>query len=137
MWKVVVAKISYQNLEKRDLPRFFQHWRILLRLKLAAFGGIFLIKKPTCCTYQNFCMTFTNVFGFLLNFSTSWKNCLKEQWHKKSCFQQFWLTVMICYLRPKREWNRFESLKSWQKTESATDKQSWECIQFLVNKSRA
>ena len=44
---------------------------------------------------------------------------------------------MICYLRSKRGWNIFEWLKSWQMTESAKKKQSWICIQFFVNKSRA
>ena len=48
--------------------------------------------KPTCCTYQNLCMTFTNILGFLLNFSTSWKSCVKEQWPKKSLFYIFDLT---------------------------------------------
>ena len=31
-------------------------------------------------------MTFTNLFGLLLNFSTSWKSCVKEQWPKKYFF---------------------------------------------------
>ena len=49
----------------------------------------------------------------------------------------FWLNVSICYLRPIIGWNICESLKSWHMTESAKDKQSWMCILFLVNKSRA
>ena len=69
--------------------------------------------QPTCCTYQNLCMTFTNIWGFLLNFSRSWKSCVKEQWHKKSLFWNFLLNVMICDLRPKRGWNILRSLKSW------------------------
>ena len=78
-----------------------------------------------------------NVFGFLLNFSASWKTGEKEQWPKKSLFQLFRLNVVICHLRPKRGWNIFESLKSCQMTESAKDKQSWICFQFLMHKSRA
>ena len=48
-------------------------------------------------------MTFTNILGFLLNISTSWKICVKEQWLKKSLFWSFWLNVMICDLRQKKE----------------------------------
>ena len=66
------------------------------------FWWIFSNIKPTCCTYQNLRMTFTNILGFLLNFSTSWKNGLKEQWPKKSLFWNFWLNVMICDSRPKK-----------------------------------
>ena len=62
------------------------------------FGWIFSNIKPTCCTYQNLRMTFTNILGFLLNISTSWKSCVKEQWPKKSLFHIFWLEVMICDL---------------------------------------
>ena len=40
---------------------------------------------------------------------------------------------MIGYLRPKRGWNIFGSLKSWRMTESVKKV----CIQFLVNKSTA
>ena len=80
---------------------------------------------------------FMNVFGFLFNFLASWKSCVKEQLPKKSLYQQFWSIVMICYLRPKRGWNKYESLKSWHMTESAKDKQSWVYIQCLVKKSRA
>ena len=76
------------------------------------------------------------MFLVLTNFSRPWKSCVKEQWPNKSLFQFFWLNAMISYLRPNRGWNIFESLKSWQMTVSANDKQSWVCIQFLVNKSR-
>ena len=62
-------------------------------------------------------MTFLNVFGFLLNFSASWKIGVKEQWPKKSLFQLFRLNVVICHLRPKRGWNIFETLKTCQMTE--------------------
>ena len=54
-----------------------------------SFGGFwwnFKDIKPTCNTNQNLCMTFTNILGFLLNFSTTWKSCVKEQWPKKSIF---------------------------------------------------
>ena len=44
-----------------------------------------------CCKYQKFSLTFTDTFGFFLNFSTSWNICVKEQWTKKSLFQNFWL----------------------------------------------
>ena len=50
-------------------------------------------------------MTFTNILGFLLNFSTSWQIGIEEQWPKKSLFWNFWLNVMICDSRPKRAWN--------------------------------
>ena len=81
------------------------------------FGCFCWIKKnikAVCCAYQNLCMTFTKHFGFLLNFLISWKNCVKEQWPKKSLFYlHFWLNVMICDLRQKRGWNVLRSLKSW------------------------
>ena len=114
-----------------NIEEFYQGWNF------DCFWWNSLNINLICCTYQNLCMTFTNVFGFLLNFSASWKSCVKEQWPKKSLFQLFWLNVMICHSRPKRGWNIFESLKSCQMTESAKDKRSWICFQFLMNKSRA
>ena len=77
------------------------------------FWWIFKNIKPTCCTYQNLRMTFTNILYFLPNFSTSWKSCVKEQWPKKSNFWIFLLNVMIYNLRPKRGWKILRSLKSW------------------------
>ena len=47
---------------------------------------IFKNIRPKWCAYQNLCTTFTNISGFPLNFSTSWKSCIKEQWPKKSRF---------------------------------------------------
>ena len=82
-------------------------------------------------------MTFTDVFGFLLYFSTSWKSFEKSNDLRNYFFQLFWITVMICYSRPKIGPNIFESLKSWQITDSAKDQQGWICFQFLVSKSRA
>ena len=41
-------------------------------------------------------------FSFLLNFSTSWKSCVKEHWPKKSLFQKCWFIVMIYDSRPTR-----------------------------------
>ena len=90
--------------------------------------------NPICCTYQTLCMTFTKDFGFLFNFLTSWKSCIKEQWAMRFCFNFFLLNLMICYLRPKRGCNIFESLKSWQMIRSAKDKRRWICIKFCVNK---
>ena len=34
VFEVVVAKCQHDNLEKRKMPMFFQHWRILPKLKL-------------------------------------------------------------------------------------------------------
>ena len=82
------------------------------------FGCFWWIKKnikPTCCTYQNLRMTFKNILGFLLNFLTSWKSCVKEKLPKKTLFfffLHFWLNVMICDSRQKRGWNLLRSLKS-------------------------
>ena len=82
-------------------------------------------------------MIFTNVLGFLLNFSTSWKSCVKEQWPKKSSFWNFWLNVMICDSRPKRGWNVLRSLKSLWMNGSTKDTQIWISYLLLVNKSGA
>ena len=76
-------------------------------------------------------MTFTNVFGFLVNSSASWTSCVKGQW----LFHLFWLNVMICHLRQKRV-NIFEYLKLCQMTESAKDIWSWICFQFLSLSSK-
>ena len=118
-----ITCLGLSNTEER-----YQVWNF------GCFWWNFSNNNPICCTYQNLCMTFANVFGFLLNFWTSWKSCVKEYWPKKSLFQKCWPYVMICFFRPKRGWNIFESLKSWHITEFAKDKQSWICIQFLVKK---
>ena len=82
---------------------------------LNASGGFFYV-KPICCLYQNLCMTFTNILGFLLNFSTSWKSCVKRQWPKKSLFQKCWFNVMLCdstWVKVKKSVEYLYSLKSW------------------------
>ena len=90
--------------------RFFQHWRLLPKLQLwLPLVDFFFTFKHTCCAHQNLCVTFTNILGFLLNFSTSWKSCVKELRPKKTLFQHFWRTVMIYDSRPKREWH----IKDW------------------------
>ena len=99
---MMVTYLGFVNIEK-----FYQSWNFVCS------WWIFYNIKPTCCTYQNLWMTFTNVLGFPLNFPTSWKSCVKEQSPKKSFFWNVWLNVMICDSKPKRGWNIFRSLKSW------------------------
>ena len=99
---MMVTWLGFFNIEE-----FYQSWNF------DCFWWIFKNIKPTCCTYQNLCMTFANILGFLINFSTSWKSCVKGQWPKKSLFWHFWLNFMICNSKPKREWNIFRSRKSW------------------------
>ena len=41
-------------------------------------------------------------FGFLLNFSESWKSCVKEQWPKKALFKAFDLTSWFVTRGQKR-----------------------------------
>ena len=130
MCKVVVAQICSQNLENRNIPKSFKHWKFLQRLKLWLLL-LDLKKLKPCTLYILKSLTFTNVFVFLINFSTLGKSCVKEQGPKKSLFQICWLNFRICYLRPKRGWNIFESLKSWQMNESSTDKWSWICSNFF------
>ena len=44
MCKLVVAKIGSPNLKKRNMPRYFQHLQIFIKVEtLAASGGIFEI----------------------------------------------------------------------------------------------
>ena len=128
----MVANIWSQNLENRNMPRFLQHWRIL------PSGVTFQILILYVVHTKIFVWpAFTNVFGFLLIFSTPWKSSVKEHRPKKSLFQICWLIFTICYLRQKRGWNIFEFPKSWQMTDLAKNKQSWIWIKFWVNKWRA
>ena len=123
-WKKLYLKILMRVtcLGFSNIEEFYQS------CNFGGFWWIFENIKPTCCTYQNLCMTFTNILCFLLNFSTSWKSCVKEQWPKKSLFWNFWLNVMICDSRPKRGWNIFRSLKSWSMNESTKVTLIWICF---------
>ena len=117
MWDLC-AKQSWKKLDLKILMRetclgFFNIEEFYQSCNFGCIWWIFKNIKATCCTYQNLCMTFTKILGFLLNFSTSWKSCVKEQWPKKSLFWNFWLNIMICDSRPKRGWNILRSLKSW------------------------
>ena len=69
------------------IEEFYQGWNF------GCFLWNFSNINPICCTYQNFCMTFTNIFGFLLNFSHSWISFVKENWPRKSLFHNFWLKM--------------------------------------------
>ena len=110
----VVSEIQFHKLENHNMPRFFQHWRILLKLLLwLLLMNSFYCQAYMLCIYRNCRRIFTNIFCLLLNFSSSWKSCVKEHWPNKSIFSNCWLNVMICDLRPKKRWNMFESLKSW------------------------
>ena len=108
-WKKLYPKILMREtfLGFSKIEEFYQSFNF------GGFWWIFKNIKPTCCTYQNLCMTFTNILFFLLNFSTPWKSCVKEQWPKKSLFWSFWLNVMICDSRPKWGWKILRSLKLW------------------------
>jgi hypothetical protein len=80
-----------------------------------------------------------NVFGFLLNCSTSWKSCVKEQ-RPHLCITftfLFYLTSWFVIWGLKEGGIYFESLKSWLMTASAQDKQRWIFFRLLVNKLRA
>ena len=81
-----------------NIEEFYQGWNF----SCFWWNFFFFYIKLICFTYQNLCMTFTNIFGLILNFSTLWKSCVKEQWPKKSLFQLFWPNVMIGHLRPKK-----------------------------------
>ena len=108
-WKKLYLKILMRvtGLGFSNIEEFYQS------CNFGCFWCIFKNIKPKCFTYQNLCMTFTNILCFLLNLSTSWKSCVKEQWTKKSLFRNFGLNVMICDSRPKRGWKIFRSLISW------------------------
>ena len=104
---------------------------------LAASGGIFQI-LTLYVVHTKISLWASRMFlVFSSILQQKWKICVKEHWPKKLLFQKFWLNTMICYLRPKKRWNIFESLKLSQMTKSAKDQQSWIFCQFLVNISRA
>ena len=73
--------LGFSNTEE-----FYQSWNF------GCFWWNFSNNTHICCKHHNLCMTLTNVFGFLLNFLTSRKSCVKEQWPKTSLFQKFDLT---------------------------------------------
>ena len=64
----------------------------------------FFYVKLICCSYQNLCVTFTNILGFLLNFLTSLKNCVKGQWPKKSLFPYCWRHDLWLEAKKKEEY---------------------------------
>ena len=99
------------------------------------FWWIFFSVKPYMLYISKSSYDLCKYFRFFLNFSTSCKRLVKEQWPKKSLFQIVWLNFMICALMQKKRRNIFEFLKSWQLTKSTKDTQSRICLQFLVNKS--
>ena len=74
-WKKLYLKI----LMRETFHVFFNIEEFYRSCNIGCFWWISKNIKPTCCTYQNLCMTFTNIVGFLLHFSTSWKCCVKEQ----------------------------------------------------------
>ena len=74
-WKKLYLKI----LMRETCMVFFNIEEFYQSCNFGCFWWIFSNFKTPCCTYQNLRMTFTNILGFLLNFSTSWKNCVKEQ----------------------------------------------------------
>ena len=73
-WKNVYLKILMRvtRLCFSNIEEFYRS------CNFGCFWWIFKNIKPAC-TYQNRCMTFTNILWFLPNFSTSWKRCVKEQ----------------------------------------------------------
>ena len=88
-WKKLYLKI----LMRETCLGFFNIENFYRSCNYGLFWWIFWNIKPIYCAYQNLCMTFTNILGFLLHISTSWKSCVKEQWPKKSLFWHFWLNV--------------------------------------------
>ena len=83
IWKNLTC-LGFLNSEE-----FYQGWNF------GCFWWNILSINLICCIYQNLCMTFTNVFGFLLNFSVPWKSCVKEQWPKNHFFNFFDLTSWL------------------------------------------
>ena len=110
MCEVVIAKFQHDNLEKRNMPRFFQHRRILPKLQL----WLLLVNLKICLAHM-LCMPkslydlhkyfrFAPQFFNIMN-----KLCIGP---KKYFFQKKLLNVIIYDSRPKRGLNIFESLKS-------------------------
>ena len=57
---------------------FFNIEEFYRSCNFGCFWWIFADIKPTCCTYQNLSMTFTNILCFVLNFVTSWIKVCKR-----------------------------------------------------------
>ena len=74
---------------------FFNIKEFYQSCNFGCFWWIFLNIRPTYNTYQNLCMTFTNILVLVLPFSTSWKSCVKEQLSKKSLFGNFYKTSWL------------------------------------------
>ena len=77
-----------------NIKEFYQGWNF------GCFWWNFLNINLICCTYQNLCMTFRNVFGFLLNFSASWKN-LKSDFLGHCSFTQLFHDAEKLRRKPK------------------------------------
>ena len=75
-WKKLYLKI----LMRETCLGFFNIYEFYRSCNFGGFCWILKNIQPAYCTYQNLHMTFTNILSFLLNFSTSWKICEKEQW---------------------------------------------------------
>ena len=103
-WKKLYLKI----LMRETCLGFFNIEEFYQSCNFGCFWWIFSNIKPTYCAYQNLCMPLTTFLVFLLNISTSWKKCAKEQWPKKSHHDD----EGGIYLGP---WNHDRWL-SWQRT---------------------
>ena len=80
-------KLDITNFKTNSMPRFFLNIeKFYQSFNFGSFWWILFTVKPICGAYQNLCMNFTNILGFLPNFFTSWKSCAKEPWPKKSFF---------------------------------------------------
>ena len=111
--------------------------KILITVTCLGFYNIEEFYQPICCTYHNLYMNFANILCFFLNFSTSWKSWVKEQWPTKSLFHIVWLHDLCLEAKKRRGGIIFEFLKSWWLTKSTKDTCSWIFLRFLVNKSWA
>ena len=72
----ISVKQSWNKLYLKILMRetclgFFNIEEFYQSCNFGCFWWVIWNIQPTCCTYQNLCMTFLNILGFLLNFSTS------------------------------------------------------------------
>ena len=91
----ISVKQSWKKLYLKILMRetFHVFFNIEEFYRSCNFGCFWWIKKNikrTYCTYQNLCMTFTNILGFLLNFSTSGKSCVKSNDLRNHFFLIIW-----------------------------------------------
>ena len=72
------------------MPRFFQHWRSLPRLKLWLLLVEFLQILTLYVVHTKIFVWPSRIFlVFSSIFFTAWKSCVKEQWPKKSPFSYF------------------------------------------------